>query len=66
MERVPRPLSTLSGGIQLDVHGRGLDLLQRARMLVVHEAQLYWGARCDVIDEHLMVGRGVAPGGMRE
>uniref|UniRef100_A0A914ID92 Sema domain-containing protein n=1 Tax=Globodera rostochiensis TaxID=31243 RepID=A0A914ID92_GLORO len=57
VERVPRPVSTVSGGIQLDVQGKALDLLQRARMLVVHEGQTFWGARCEGVDEHLMVCR---------
>ncbi|KAL3114962.1 hypothetical protein niasHT_011398 [Heterodera trifolii] len=57
IDRVPRPVSTVSGGIQLDVQGKGLDLLQRARMSVVHEGQTFWGARCEGVDEHLMVCR---------
>ena len=55
IERVPRPVNTLSGGIQLDVQGRHLDLLQRPRMVVSWEGQLFWGARCEIVDEHLMV-----------
>uniref|UniRef100_A0A915EUN6 Sema domain-containing protein n=1 Tax=Ditylenchus dipsaci TaxID=166011 RepID=A0A915EUN6_9BILA len=57
IEKVQRPVSTVSGGIAVDVLGKGLDLLQRPRMVVSHEGGLYYGAKCEVLDEHLMVCR---------
>lgn len=55
IERVARPVSILSGGILVDVFGKGLDLLQRARMVVSYEDGVYYGPKCEIIDEHLMV-----------
>lgn len=52
-----RPVSIVSGGIAVDVFGKGLDLLQRPRMLVSHEDRVYVGDKCEVLDEHLMVCR---------
>lgn len=50
-------VSILSGGIAIDVYGKGLDLLQRPRMVVTYEDGVYYGQKCEVIDEHLMVCR---------
>ncbi|KAI1715743.1 plexin cytoplasmic rasGAP domain-containing protein [Ditylenchus destructor] len=66
IDRVQRPTSIVSGGIAVDVFGKGLDLLQRPRMVVNHEGDLYYGAKCEIIDEHMMVCRtpaleGVSP-----
>ncbi|CAD5219510.1 unnamed protein product [Bursaphelenchus okinawaensis] len=60
VDGVTRPVSIVSGGIAVDVFGKGLDLLQRPRMIVTHEDKVYVGQKCEVIDEHLMVCR--APG----
>lgn len=57
IERLLRPVSILSGGIQLDVNGKRLDLLQRARMLITFEGQTFYGSRCELVDEHLMICR---------
>ncbi|KAF7629263.1 Sema domain-containing protein [Meloidogyne graminicola] len=57
IENVPKPVSTVSGGILIDVKGNGLDLLQRPRMLITFEGQNFWGGKCEVIDEHLMICR---------
>ncbi|KAI6217562.1 Sema domain-containing protein [Aphelenchoides fujianensis] len=54
IERVARPVSIVSGGITLDVFGKGLDLLQRPKMLVTYEDAVYVGPVCEVLDEHLM------------
>ena len=55
IERVPKPVSIVSGGIDLDVHGSDLNLLQRPKIVVLYEDQIYYGANCEVINEHLMV-----------
>jgi hypothetical protein len=39
------------------VYGKGLDLLQRPRMVVTYEDSVYYGPKCEVIDDHLMVCR---------
>nr|CAD2193070.1 unnamed protein product [Meloidogyne enterolobii] len=57
IDRVPKPVSTISGGILIDVHGNGLDLLQRPRMMINWEGQTFWGSKCEIIDEHLMICR---------
>nr|CAD2195471.1 unnamed protein product [Meloidogyne enterolobii] len=57
IDRVPKPVSTVSGGILIDVHGNGLDLLQRPRMMINWKGQTFWGAKCEIIDEHLMICR---------
>ncbi|KAI6236464.1 hypothetical protein M3Y95_00160400 [Aphelenchoides besseyi] len=54
IERVARAVSIVSGGITLDVFGKGLDLLQRPRMVVTYEDAVYTGPNCEVLDEHLM------------
>lgn len=41
----------------MDVFGKGLDLLQRPRMVVTYEDAVYYGPRCELLDEHLMVCR---------
>lgn len=50
-------MSIVSGGIAVDVYGKNLDLLQRPRMVVTHEDKVYYGQKCEVLDEHLMVCR---------
>jgi hypothetical protein len=52
IDRVPKPVSTISGGILVDVHGNGLDLLQRPRMLITWEGRTFSGSKCELIDEH--------------
>jgi hypothetical protein len=57
IERVARPVSIVSGGIAVDVYGKGLDLLQRPHMVVTYEDTTYYGPKCELLDEHLMVCR---------